>query len=50
VLDERGIPRALGKNPAADGLRFIGYTPHPGQLAYIGKQAKRAAKAIAGEL
>jgi hypothetical protein len=50
VLDERGIPRALGKNAAADGLRFIGYTPHPGQLAYIGKQAKRAAKAIAGEL
>jgi cation diffusion facilitator CzcD-associated flavoprotein CzcO len=50
VLDERGIPRALGPNPAADGLRFIGYTPHPGQLAYIGKQAKRAAKAIASEL
>jgi cation diffusion facilitator CzcD-associated flavoprotein CzcO len=50
VLNERGIPRALGKKPAADGLRFIGYTPHPGQLAYIGKQAKRAANAIASEL
>jgi cation diffusion facilitator CzcD-associated flavoprotein CzcO len=50
VLDERGIPRALGNNPAADGLRFIGYTPHPGQLGYIAKEAKRAARAIAGEL
>jgi cation diffusion facilitator CzcD-associated flavoprotein CzcO len=50
VLDEHGIPRARGKNPAAEGLRFIGYTPHPGQLAYIGKQAKQAAKTIASEL
>ena len=50
VLDERGIPRALGKNPAADGLRFVGYTPHPGQLGYIANEAKRAAKAIASEL
>lgn len=50
VLDENGTPRALGKNPAADGLRFVGYTPHPGQLGYIAKEAKRAAKAIASEL
>jgi cation diffusion facilitator CzcD-associated flavoprotein CzcO len=50
VLDERGVPRALGKNPAAAGLRFIGYTPHPGQLGYIGREAKRAARAIASEL
>ena len=50
VLDERGIPRALGNNPTARGLRFVGYTPHPGQLGYIAKEAKRAAKAIASEL
>jgi cation diffusion facilitator CzcD-associated flavoprotein CzcO len=50
VLDERGIPRALGHKPAADGLRFIGYTPHPGQLGYIAREATRAAKAIAREL
>jgi cation diffusion facilitator CzcD-associated flavoprotein CzcO len=50
VLDERGIPRALGKTPASRGLRFVGYTPHPGQLAHIAKEAKRAAKAITSEL
>jgi cation diffusion facilitator CzcD-associated flavoprotein CzcO len=50
VLDERGIPRMLGGKPAAEGLRFIGYTPHPGQLGYIAKEARRAAKAIASEL
>jgi hypothetical protein len=50
VLDAHGTPRAHGKNPAADGLRFVGYTPHPGQLGYIAKEAKRAARAIAGEL
>ena len=50
MLDERGIPRALGKKPAADGLRFVGYTPHPGQFGHIAKEAKQAAKAIASEL
>jgi hypothetical protein len=50
VLDERGVPRAIGGRPAADGLRFIGYVPRPSALGYMGKEAKRAAKAIAREL
>ncbi len=49
VLAERGVPRALGSDPAAPGLRFIGYVPRPGGLGYMAKEAKRAAKAIAGE-
>lgn len=50
ILDARGMPRALGEKPAAPGLRFIGYVPRPGGLGYWGRQAKRAAKAIAREL
>jgi cation diffusion facilitator CzcD-associated flavoprotein CzcO len=50
VLDERGVPRHQGGEAAAPGLRFIGYTARPAALGYMGKQAKRAAKAIAGEL
>ena len=50
VLDERGVPRTLGPKPAAPGLRFIGYVPRPGGLGYMAKEAKRAAKAIKGEL
>jgi cation diffusion facilitator CzcD-associated flavoprotein CzcO len=50
VLDERGIPRALAAEPAAPGLRFVGYVPRPGGLGYMAKEAKRAAKAIAREL
>jgi cation diffusion facilitator CzcD-associated flavoprotein CzcO len=50
VLDERGVPRARAGEPAAPGLRFIGYVPRPAQLGYLGGEAKRAAKAIAGEL
>jgi flavin-dependent dehydrogenase len=50
VLDERGVPREVGERPAAPGMRFIGYVPRPGGLGYMAKQAKRAAKAIAGEL
>ena len=50
VLDERGWPRTTGPAPAAPGLRFIGYVPRPGALGYMGKEAKRAAKAIAREL
>jgi hypothetical protein len=40
----------VGEEPAADGLRFIGYVPRPGALGYMGKEARRAAKAIAREL
>ena len=50
VLDGRGVPRAVGENPAAEGLRFIGYVPRPGGLGYMGREARRAAKAIAREL
>lgn len=50
VLDERGVPRAVGGKPAADGLRFIGYVPRPGGLGYMAKEAKRAAVAITREL
>jgi cation diffusion facilitator CzcD-associated flavoprotein CzcO len=50
VLDERGIPRGARTDAAHDGLRFIGFTPHPGQLAHMGKEATRAARAIAREL
>jgi cation diffusion facilitator CzcD-associated flavoprotein CzcO len=50
VVDERGMPRARGQRPAAPGLRFIGYVPRPGGIGYAGKEARRAARAIAREL
>jgi cation diffusion facilitator CzcD-associated flavoprotein CzcO len=50
VLGERGMPKVIGPRPAAEGLRFIGYVVRPGGLGYMGKQARRAAKAIRREL
>jgi cation diffusion facilitator CzcD-associated flavoprotein CzcO len=50
VLDERGVPRALRGTAAAPGLRFVGYVPRPGQIGYMGGEARHAAKAIAGEM
>jgi hypothetical protein len=50
VLDRKGLPRARAEEPAAPGLRFIGYVPRPGGLGYMAKEAKRAARAIAREL
>jgi hypothetical protein len=50
VLNERGMPRATGPDPAAPGLRFIGYVPRPGQLGFSAKQAKLAARAIRDEV
>ncbi|HKH41524.1 MAG TPA: NAD(P)/FAD-dependent oxidoreductase [Solirubrobacterales bacterium] len=50
VLGERGMPKALAPRPAAPGLRFVGYLARPGGLGYMGKQARRSAKAIASEL
>jgi hypothetical protein len=50
VLDASGEPSAVGKEPAAPGLRFIGYVPRPAALGFMSKEAKRAAKAIAREL
>ena len=50
VLDARGLPIARGEQPAAPGLRFIGFVPRPGGLAYMGKEARHAARAISREL
>jgi cation diffusion facilitator CzcD-associated flavoprotein CzcO len=49
VLDERGAPRLHGGPPAAPGLRFVGYDPRPGQIGYMGREARRAAKEIRHE-
>lgn len=49
VLDDRGVPRRLGADPAAPGLRFVGYVPRPGALGYMAKEGRRAARAIARE-
>jgi cation diffusion facilitator CzcD-associated flavoprotein CzcO len=50
VLDAEGEPLAKGAAASAPGLRFVGYVPRPGGLGYMGKEARRAAKAIAAEL
>jgi cation diffusion facilitator CzcD-associated flavoprotein CzcO len=50
VLGERGMPRVIAPRPAAPGLRFAGYVVRPGGIGYMGKQARRSARAIAREL
>jgi hypothetical protein len=50
VLDDHGTPRAFAAEAAAPGLRFIGYLHIPAQFRHGGREARRAAKAIAGEL
>ena len=50
VLGERGMPRVIAPRAAAPGLRFAGYIVRPGGLGYMGKQARRSARAIAREL
>ena len=50
VLDDRGMPRTLAEKAPAPGLHFVGYVPRPGAIGYAGKEATRAAKAIAAEL
>jgi cation diffusion facilitator CzcD-associated flavoprotein CzcO len=50
VLRERGMPKVIAPLAAAPGLRFAGYVVRPGGLGYMGKQARRSAKAIAREL
>jgi cation diffusion facilitator CzcD-associated flavoprotein CzcO len=49
VLDENGVPRVHGGPAAAPGLRFVGYTPRPGQIGYMGREARRAAREIYDE-
>jgi cation diffusion facilitator CzcD-associated flavoprotein CzcO len=50
VLDERGAPRAAQGQEAAPGLRFVGYRPLPAHIDHMGREAKRAAKQIAGAM
>ena len=50
VLDESGVPRVHGGPAAAPGLRFIGYAPRPGQIGYMGREARRAAREINDEM
>jgi cation diffusion facilitator CzcD-associated flavoprotein CzcO len=50
VLDEHGFPRIHGGPAAVPGLRFIGYRPAPGQIGDMGREARRAARAIRSEL
>ena len=49
VLDDRGLPIVHGGGAAAPGLRFIGYLPRPGQIRSLGREARRAARAVARE-
>lgn len=49
VLDERGAPRVHGGPAAAPGLRFVGYTPAPGQIGLMGREARKAAREISAE-
>ena len=49
VLDDHGLPRVHGGDPAAPGLRFIGFEPRPAQISHLGREATRAARAIAQE-
>ena len=50
VIGERGMPKVIAPRAAVPGLRFAGYLLRPGGLGYMGKQARRSAKAIAREL
>jgi NADPH-dependent 2,4-dienoyl-CoA reductase/sulfur reductase-like enzyme len=50
VLDDEGVPRAFGAEPAAPGLRFVGYVHLPAHLRHAGREARWAAKAVAFDL
>ncbi len=50
VLDERGVPLAKHGQPAASGLRFLGFLPRPSLIGAVAKQSKRVAREIADEL
>ena len=49
VLGERGLPKVRSAGRRAR-LRFAGFLFRPGALGYMGKQARRSARAIAREL
>lgn len=46
VLDGRGVPLVVGGGEAAPGLRFVGYVPRPGQIRFMGHEARRVASEI----
>ncbi len=46
VLNEGGAPR-VAEHEVAPGLRFVGYVPFPGMIAYSAGEARRVAKSIA---
>jgi cation diffusion facilitator CzcD-associated flavoprotein CzcO len=50
VLGERGMPVAKRGEPAADGLRFLGYLARPSLIGSVAKTSKRMAKQIVAEL
>ena len=50
LLDAKGKPVVWGEQPAAPGLRFIGYDVRPSLIGYTAKQSKRIAKRIKREL
>ena len=50
VIRHDGLPKVLAPKAAAPGLRFAGFVLRPGGLGYMGKQARRSARAIAREL
>jgi cation diffusion facilitator CzcD-associated flavoprotein CzcO len=50
VLDERGVPRECRGEPAADGLRFLGFLPRPAQIGYASRRARQVAREITTSL
>jgi len=46
VLDDHGSPRTTD-GEAAPGLRFVGFAPRPALLHALGREAQRAARAVA---
>jgi hypothetical protein len=49
VLNERGMPRVL-EEPAAPGLRFLGFTARPSLIGYTARRSRAMAKQAAKEL
>ena len=50
VLDERGVPLAKYGEPAATGLRFLGFLTRPSLIGSTGRRSKQVAREIADEL
>ena len=50
VLDKRGVPLAKHGEPAATGLRFLGFLTRPSLIGSTGRRSKQVAREIADEL